>query len=277
MFVLKVEKGVLLLSSIKQQPSYRRGCILSYTHHQHQLARSAINLPHESNFAFSLTHQRKYSGLSSSRMRWTLPSHRITWCLVAWTSWSLQSCQITAARTVDVLDLPVLTSLYEPSPIQSKLEHLGSDANATIYIRVPPSSMDQELFITFNVCSLSLSRRYPRILLTNATSYSDEIESGSSDILYSWDQGETKAHPPEYDSSGFTDTTRANEVVEVLKGQYAWSIQLEGNAGFANWTGWMGDGGLVAVFAEGGDAVDIELGIRLGSESSWSTRLSILL
>jgi hypothetical protein len=210
-------------------------------------------------------------------MRWTSRSHRIARCLVAWTTWSLKSSQIAAARTVDILALPALTSLYEPPSTQSRLGNLEHNANTTLYIRVPPSSMDQELFITFNVCSLSSSRRYPRILLTNATSLFDELESGSSDILYSWGQGETKAHSLVYDSSGFTDAKRANQVVEVLKGQYAWSIQLEGNAGFANWTGWMGDGGLVAVSAEGGDAVDIELAIRLGGESSWLTRLSIFL
>jgi len=126
--------------------------------------------------------------------------------------------------------------------------------------------MDQELFITVNVCSLSSSGRFPRIWLTNATSLFAKLQSGSSDIFDSLIRPETKAHVPEWDASGFTDTYRANQVIEVLKGQYAWSIQLEENAGFANWTGWMGDGGLVAVFAERGDAVDVELGIRSGGE-----------
>ena len=199
-------------------------------------------------------------------MRWSvIPLHPIVWLL--------GTGGVVAAgapgRTITLEDLPRLVSVHEPVPnltLASDGEAVSSQSNASVYISVPPISMDQQLYITINVCSLSSSTQYPTVLASNGTSFLSTIAAENQAVLSPWDDSYL-AEPPKVDrSSGFNEKAKANQVREVLRGQYVWDIKLDGNAGFANWTGWMGDGGMIGIFASPGDAIDAEIGLRLGGE-----------
>lgn len=164
-------------------------------------------------------------------------------------------------RTITLEAPPRLISIHQPAP---NLTSVGARNNATVYIAIPPVSMDQQLYVTINVCSLSSSTQYPTILVSNGTSLSTTDDAGDQASLSPWDETYLSADSKLDRSSGFQNKANANHVREVLRGQYVWDVKLEGNAGFANWTGWMGDGGLVGIFAEQGDSIDAEVGLRVG-------------
>jgi hypothetical protein len=161
-----------------------------------------------------------------------------------------------AAKTVALRTLPSLTSVTETS----------SGDDITLFMTIPPTSMDQQLSVTINVCSLSSSHQYPRVLITNATELFPTLGS-YVELFPTQNQSGISLSSGKKDKSGYSDPDRANLIAEVRRGQYVWSVNLEGNSGFANWTGWMGDGGMIGFLAD--DQVgllDVEVGVRLGGE-----------
>lgn len=189
--------------------------------------------------------------------------------IVVWLSSAYGAVVAAAAaapphQTITLEALPRLISIHEPAPNVTSASDVGVRNNATVYIAIPPVSMDQQLYVTINVCSLSSSTQYPTILVSNGTSLSTTDDAGDQASLSPWDETYLSADSKLDRSSGFSNKANANHVREVLRGQYVWDIKLEGNAGFANWTGWMGDGGVVGIFAKQGDSIDAEVGLRVG-------------
>jgi hypothetical protein len=201
-------------------------------------------------------------------MRWPVDAARTVVGL------SLACGLIEAAprRTITLQTLPRLISIHELAPDMTSTStsngdgSVGTRDNTTVYIAVPPVSMDQQLYATINLCSLSSSTRYPTILVSNGTSFSTAVDAGDRANLSPWDDAYVSADSRVDRSSGFADKAKANWIREVLRGQYVWDVKLDGNAGFANWTGWMGDGGVIGIFASQGDSIDAEIGLRVGGE-----------
>jgi hypothetical protein len=198
-----------------------------------------------------------------------------SWLALAFSSLCvLQTATAIPVQSIAVPTLPALLAVTASPPSNGSTTTAN---NASTYIHIPPVSIDQQVYLTINICALSSSLDYPIVLVTNASSLFPESSqddansnSTSSTII---DQPDLDPYSPSMlaakrstdRSSGFNAKDRANAMTELFRAQYVWTLKLDGNAGFANWTGWMADGGIVAVFGTQGDHIDLELGIQVAA------------
>lgn len=173
--------------------------------------------------------------------------------------WILAAALVLLTCLIEFTNAAINFQLSPPPTLRSiNVTRPTTGQNATAYVSIPPVSMDKKLYLTINICAPPKSNQYPILLLSN---------SSLTDLSVSpWDEDFNELKPKQ-DRSGSFDEFSANRVVELTKGEYLWFVNLEYKAGFGNWTGWMGDGGVLGIFGDQGDDIDVEVAIQMDGES----------